>query len=81
MLQLGLPFDEIPVGSRSSIDGAISSEINFDDWFAKKDKAFQEEYLGAGRFDLYKKGKITFNQLVDQNGAILTIEELRKKYT
>lgn len=66
--------------TRASMDGQVSSKINFEEWFSKKDKAFQEEYLGKGRYKLYKDGKITFSDLVNQSGRTLTIQELKAKY-
>jgi len=68
-------------GTRASMDGQISSKINFEEWFLKKDKAFQEEYLGKGRFELFQKGKITFNDLVNQQGKELSLSELKLKYS
>jgi hypothetical protein len=35
--------------------------------------------LGAGKADLWRRGKITFRDLLDQNGRPLTTEELRAK--
>lgn len=67
--------------TRASMDGQVSSKINFQEWFSKKDKAFQEEYLGKGRFELFQKGTITFNDLVSQNGRELTLKELKEKYS
>jgi len=40
----------------------------------------QEKILGKGRFDLYKKGKITLSDLVNQEGKTLTLSELRELY-
>jgi len=74
--ELGLPFDEIPKGTRSSLDGQISADTNFDKWFEGKGKAFQEKYLGKGRYDLYKSGKISFKDLVNQKGETLSVSEL-----
>ena len=74
--ELGIDMDEISAGTRSSMDGQISAETNFDKWFESKDKKFKEKYLGAGRYQLYKDGKITFKDLVNQQGETLTVAEL-----
>jgi len=79
--ELGLSGIVIPEGTRASMDGQVSSGTNFDKWFSGKDKAFQEEYLGKGRYKLYKDGKITFSDLVNQQGRTLTIQELKDKYS
>lgn len=79
--ELGIDIDEVPKGTRSSLDGQISADTNFDKWFSGKDKAFQEQYLGKGRFELYQKGTITFKDLVNQKGETLSISELISKHS
>ena len=76
--ELGLDIDEIPIGTRSSLNGYVPANTSFSQWFDKQSKANQEKYLGKGRYQLYKDGKITLSDLVSQKGSILTIEELRK---
>jgi len=79
ILKSGLELDI--QGTRATMDGQVSADITFDKWFDSKDKAFQEEFLGKGRYNLYKKGTITFNDLVNQNGRELTLKELKEKYS
>ena len=69
---------EIPESTRSSIDGQVSSGMNFNSWIKAKPKAFQESYFGKGRYDLWKDGKITLSDLVTQNGKTLNLDELRE---
>lgn len=76
--ELGLDIDEIPSGTRSSIDGRVSSDTTFEQWFEGKPATFQESYLGKSRYQLFKDGKITFSDLVNQNGKTLSIAELSK---
>ena len=76
--ELGIPLNEIPKGTRSSMDGYVSRDTTFEKWFEGKPKAFQEEYLGKSRYELYKKGAITFSDLVNQNGRVLKVSELAK---
>ena len=79
--ELGIPLDEVSKGTRSSIDGYVSSNLSASDWFESKSKAFQEEYLGKGRFELYKKGTITLSDLLNQQGRYLSLKELKEKYS
>jgi SPP1 gp7 family putative phage head morphogenesis protein len=74
--ELGLDIDEIPKGTRASMDGSVPETTTFTKWFEDKDKAFQEKYLGESRYKLYKDGKIALSQLVNQQGRMLTIKEL-----
>lgn len=79
--ELGIPLDEVSIGTRSSIDGYVSSNLSASDWFESKSKSFQEEYLGKGRFELYKKGTITLSDLLNQKGRYLSLKELKEKYS
>ena len=77
--ELGIEgLDEIPKGTRSSIDGQVSSGTSFEKWIKGKDTKFQKDYLGDGRYNLWKDGKITFSDLVSQQGKTLTISELKE---
>ena len=78
--ELGLPFDEIPDGTRSSLDGYVSGKINFDKWIKTKDKTFIKDYLGTSRYELYKNNKLSLSDFVTNKGRILTVKELKAKY-
>jgi SPP1 gp7 family putative phage head morphogenesis protein len=78
--ELGLPFDEFPESTRASMDGQVAQGFTFDDFLKKKGKAFQDDMLGAGRAELWRDGKITLSQLLDQQGNPLSLAQLRKKY-
>ena len=73
---LGVDIDEIPPSTRASMDGQVAEDLSFDDWLDGKDAAFQDKMLGKGRAKLYRSGKITLTDLVDQHGNPLTLEEL-----
>lgn len=77
---MGIDIDEPPVGTRASADGQIRADTTFAEFLDRKGKAFQDEVLGPGRAELWRKGTITLNQLLDQRGNPLTLAELRKKY-
>lgn len=79
--ELGIPLDEVPIGTRSSMDGYVSRDTTFEKWFDGKPKSFQEEYLGIQRYKLFKDGVINFSDLVNQNGKTLTVKQLLEKYS
>ena len=64
--------------TRASMDGQVPAEITFDKWLGGKTPAFQDELLGKGRGKLFRDGKITLTDLIDQSGRPLTIEELER---
>ena len=77
--ELGIDEEEVPVGTRSSLDGYVSQDMTFDKWLKTKSSEFQKEYLGAGRYELYSKGKIMLSDLINQKGRYLSIKELKEK--
>ena len=73
-------FDEIPESTRSSMDGQVSSKMGYEAWLNTKGVEFQKEVLGAGKFELWKKGKMGFKDLVDQNSNPISLSTLKLKY-
>lgn len=77
--ELGVNIDEIPQTTRASMDGQVPASTTFESWLKKQSKERQNAVLGAGKAELWRAGKITLRDLLDQNGRPLTTEELRKK--
>lgn len=73
---IGLAKDDITIGMRASMDGLVSEKTDFNAFLASKPASWQKQYLGAGRYELYRDGKITLSDLVDGNGRELTLREL-----
>ena len=73
-------FNEIPESTRSSMDGQVSSKMGYEAWLNTKGVDFQKEVLGAGKFELWKKGKMGFKDLVDQNSNPISLSTLKLKY-
>lgn len=76
---LGLDIDDLPPGTRASMDGQVAADLTFENWLSKQSTARQDAVLGNGRADLWRDGKITFRDLLDQNGRELSLEELRRR--
>jgi SPP1 gp7 family putative phage head morphogenesis protein len=74
----GLP--EFRPSERASADGPVRADVTFAEWLAGKSKGFQDDLLGSGRAQLWRDDKITLQQLLDQRGRPLTLEQLRAKY-
>jgi SPP1 gp7 family putative phage head morphogenesis protein len=77
--ELGIDEDEMPETTRASMNGQVSAKTTFEDWLRRRTSEQQDEVLGAGKADLWRSGKITFRDLLDQNGRPLTTQELRAK--
>lgn len=77
---LGVDAPEPDEGTRASADGPVSGKMTFADFLDNQTKEDQDEMLGKGRAELWREGTITLQQLLDQKGNPLTLEELREKY-
>ena len=62
--------------TQASMDGQVAVDLNFEQWLQSKGKGFQAEVLGAGRYTLFKEGKISLLDLVDQSGNPITLAQL-----
>ena len=78
--ELGIDIDEPEPTTRASMDGPVSASTTFEQFLDRKGAAFQDDLLGPGRAQLYRSGKITLQDLLDQNGRPLTLEQLNAKY-
>ena len=78
--ELGINRDEVPAGTRASMDGQVAADLSFADWLKRKPQSFQDDLLGPGRADLWRDGKITLQQLLDATGRELTLDELHKRF-
>lgn len=76
--ELGLDIDELPPGTRSSMDGQVAGDITFDAFLKSKSDAIQDKMLGATRAQLFRSGKISLGDLIKDDGSVLTLEQLRK---
>lgn len=74
--ELGIDADEIPESTRASMDGQVKSGLHYEDWLKGKTAEQQDQVLGKGKADLWRRGVITFRDMLDQSGRPLTLEQL-----
>lgn len=75
--ELGIDEDELPTGTQSSDAGYLPQDYTFNDFLKTKTKEYQNDVLGVGRAQLWRDGKITLSQLVNQQGRSLSLKELK----
>jgi hypothetical protein len=68
---------KIPEGKRASMDGPVDKQ-SYIQWLSKQSKARQLEVLGPGKYKLWKEGKISLKDMIDQRNRPLTVAELKK---
>jgi len=77
--EMGIPIDEFPESTRASIDGQVPESQTFEKWIKGKPDSYADEVFGKGRAELWRQGKISVRDMVDQRGNPLTLEQLRKQ--
>lgn len=77
--ELGLDKDEIPPGTRASMDGQVPADITFSDWLKTKPDSFADDLLGPGRARLWRNGDINLTQLVDMRGNPMSLTQLEAR--
>lgn len=59
--------------------GQVNASTNYSKWFANQDAAYQREWLGPKRYQLYKQGGYDLSRFVDPRGREYTLNELRQR--
>jgi hypothetical protein len=62
-----------------TVIGNSPAEINMDTWLKKQPDAYQREYLGDTRYQLYKKGGLKAGNFADSSGNVYTLQQLAKR--
>jgi SPP1 gp7 family putative phage head morphogenesis protein len=78
--EMGIKARELSGGKRASMDGEVATDTKFADWLGRKSVAEQNRILGTGKAELWRDGKISLSNLLDQRGNPLSLEQLQAKY-
>ncbi|NQY60804.1 minor capsid protein [Cognatishimia sp.] len=77
--ELGFDVRELPPSVRSSMNGTVPADMNYEEWLRKQSVSVQNDALGATRAKLFRKGGMTIDKFVDKRGASYTLDQLRKR--
>lgn len=58
--------------------GQVPATHTFNSWLKTQSKEFQDEYLGVGKADLFRQGKLSLDKFVTRDGYELPIKDLLK---
>lgn len=78
----GLGIEPPPEGKRVQGDGKpVPSSKTYADWFRDKSdtpkgRAEQDAIIGKARAELFRKGELTFRQMISRDNRVLTLDEL-----
>ena len=77
--ELGVDMDEVPAGTRASMDGQVPAETTYLEWLGKQPAGVQDEVLGPTRAKLYRDGKLPMDRMYGDKGQWLSIDQLRAR--
>lgn len=77
--ELGFKMEELPAGTRASMNGQVPSSTTYFEWLNKQSAATQTEVLGPTRQKLWKQGGVTPDRFQNDQGRLFTLDELRRK--
>ena len=75
----GRALDALTPGERASMNGQVAESLTYENWLAGESVDVQRDVLGAGRFDLWSKGKLGLSDMLDQRGNPIPLTRLRSK--
>lgn len=75
--ELGFDADELPAGTRASMNGQVPADQDYDTWLRKQPTDFQDSVLGSTKGKLFRAG-LKMDRFVDRKGAELTLDQLRR---
>jgi|GEM_PF-1463880 phage putative head morphogenesis protein, SPP1 gp7 family len=71
--------EELGPGRRASMSGDVSAKLTYEDWLRNQDVMVQKDVLGPRRFDLWNRGLIDVQDLVDQQNRPLTLDQIKQR--
>lgn len=77
--ELGFDIEDLPPGTRASMNGQVPGDTTFDGWLSRQPQSVADEVLGRGRAALWRENKLSLRDLLDANGRELTLEQLRAR--
>lgn len=63
--------------TRASMGGQVPATLTYEEWLRKQSEKTQREVLGPNRLQLWRSGQISIDEMVDQSGRSLTLDQLR----
>lgn len=76
---MGVDMDDMPPGTRASMDGQVPADMTYAEWIKKQPFARQVEVLGETRARLLRDGGADLGDFYGAKGRVLTLEEMRER--
>ena len=74
--ELGINLKEAPPGTRASMDGQVPDTLTYSKWIKGQSVSVQNEVLGKGKAQIFRRGKLPITRFVDARNKPLTLKQL-----
>jgi len=75
--ELGFNMEELPEGTRASMDGQVPASMTYSEWMKKQKPAVQQEVLGPVRYKMFREG-LPLERFTNDQGQLLTIAQIKR---
>ena len=76
--EMGLDADELPKSTRASMNGQVPEDMTYGQWLKRQPKGIQNEVLGRGRAEIFRRGKVSIDKFVDNKLRPISLERLQE---
>lgn len=76
--ELGFDADELPAGTRASMNGQVPADQTYDSWLRKQPIEFQDSVMGERKGELFRAG-LKMDRFTDASGTEYTLDQLRRR--
>ena len=77
--ELGLSKQDIPPGTRASMDGQVPDSTTYGEWIKGQSANRQDDVLGPARGKLMREGGLPLDKFYNDQGRTLTLDQLRER--
>jgi len=74
--RIGLDGEKV----QASMNGPVARSLNYEQWLSRQPPGVAREVLGVARYDMWKDGKLSLRNLIDQRGRPLSVDQLRARW-
>lgn len=74
-----LGLEPPPPSQRAAQEGPVPANLDYAGWLRQQTQAEQDRILGPSRASLWRAGKVSLQDLVRQDGSVITLAELRER--
>lgn len=78
--ELGIPIDDMPVGTRASMFGQVPADLYYPQWIEMQTEEIQECVLGTERTRLLRVSGLSYTELHAEDGVFLNLDDLRRRH-